>query len=163
MRPFFGLKPFSIYNIILIIIFCNIVNFNIDISIFYTCLFCIFHFLLIYLSIYHNRKILYFIYFFYGLILDILWINEIGVHLLIFMILLFFMHLFLKFFYLLSSSKIYFAIIIIQIVMILSEMLLSSILYDYKFNSFFIIQITFISLLMSYPIFLLFSKIDQLN
>ena len=78
MRFFLHPKPFYIYNIILVILFSLIINPNKDILIIYYTFYCIFHFVLIYLGVYYFNKILYFIYFFYGLGLDILWLNEIG-------------------------------------------------------------------------------------
>ena len=91
------LKSFIVYNLILLIIFSIITNSNHNFSIIYTSLYCAFHFLLIYLTIYHNKKILYLIYFFYGLFLDIIWLNEIGPHLITFMLMIGLLNLSLKY------------------------------------------------------------------
>ena len=87
MRSFLHLTSFQVYNVILLVIFAIVVNPINDLLILYYSLYCVFHFLIIYLGIYHYRKSLYFIFFLYGLGLDLLWINEIGPHLLTFVFL----------------------------------------------------------------------------
>ena len=162
MRSLLHLKSFYIYNLILILGFCIIVNpinnFNILNSSFY----CIFHFLLIYLGVYHYKIILFFIYFLYGLGLDLLWFNEIGPHLLIFMIILVTLNLSSKYLYNLNSFKIYLFLLFLQILTIFFESILSYILFNFRIDLSFFYQISFLSLFLSYPIFVLFSKIDNI-
>ena len=161
MHFFFTLKPFYIYNLILILIFSIIVNFKNDFYIFYYSLYCLFHFLLIYLFIYHNRKILFLIYFIYGLCLDIFWFNEIGPHLLSFMTMIIILRLLLKYLYNFNSLKIYFFLVFFQILTIFFEIFLSKILLNVSFDLISLTNIIFLSLILSIPVFLIFSKIDE--
>ena len=160
MRFFLHPKPFYIYNIILVILFSLIINPNKDILIIYYTFYCIFHFVLIYLGVYYFNKILYFIYFFYGLGLDILWLNEIGPHLLTFMMILFLFKFYQTNLYSLNSSKIFVFLLLTQISMIIFETFFSYLFFNLSFNLFLVFKLLILSLVLSYPIFLLFSKID---
>ena len=157
------LVPFTYYNLILIILFSlsigSIESFSIINSISYIFL----HFVIIYLGLYYYRRTLYSIYFLYGLGIDILLINQIGPHLFIFMTLLFFFYLTKKYFIYLSSQKIYILILFIQLFIILLEMLLTDLFFDYDFNLNKYSKIFFISIISSYPVFFIFSKIDNLQ
>ena len=157
------LAPFTYYNLILIILFSlsvgSIESFSIINSISYIFL----HFVIIYLGLYYYRRTLYSIYFLYGLGIDILLINQIGPHLFIFMTLLFFFYLTKKYFIYLSSQRIFLLILFIQILIILLEMLLTDFFFDYDFNLDKYLKFIFISLIFSYPIFYIFSKIDDLQ
>ena len=157
------LPPFTYYNLILIILFflsvSSIESFSIINSISYVFL----HFLIIYLGIYYYRRSLYSIYFLYGLGFDILLINQIGPHLFIFMTFLFFINLSKKYFIYLSSLRIYLLILFILLLIILLEMLLTNFFFDYDFNLDKYLIFIFISIISSYPIFFIFSKIDKLQ
>ena len=157
------LVPFTYYNFILIILFSlsvsSIESFSIINSISYIFL----HFVIIYLGLYYYRRTLYSIYFLYGLGIDILLINQIGPHLFIFMTLLFFFYLTKKYIIHLSSQRIYLLILLIQLLIILLEMLLTSFFFDYDFNLDKYLKFIFISIISSYPIFFIFSKIDNLQ
>ena len=154
------LNSFFIYNLILVILFSLSVTSLSFLPILNIIFYVIFHFLIIYLGIYNYRNILYLIYFLYGLSLDIFWINEIGPHLIVFMGLLVFIKLIIKYLYNLDSIKIFFFLLIMQFLMILIEMLISQIMFNYSFNFNYFFQITLISILISYPVFVIFSKID---
>ena len=126
-------------------------------------MYCTFHFLLIYLGLYHYSKILYFIYFIYGLGLDVLWLNEIGPHLLIFIIILIIIKVSQKYLYNFTSFKIYILLLLFELLMIFFEMLLSYFLFNFIFDPYYFFEIIFLSLILSYPIFLFFSKIDKIK
>ncbi len=155
------LTSFIYYNLIFIILFSlsvsSIESFSIINSISYISL----HFLIIYLGLYYYCRTLYIIYFLYGLGFDILLINQIGPHLLIFMTLLFLFYLTKKYFVYLSSQRIFLLILFIQIIIILLEMLLADFFFDYDFNLDKYLKFVFISIISSYPIFFIFSKIDN--
>ncbi len=157
------LVPFTYFNLILIILFSlsvsSIESFSIINSISYIFL----HFVIIYLGLYYYRRTLYSIYFLYGLGIDILLINQIGPHLFIFMTLLFFFYLTKKYFIHLSSQRIYLLILFIQLLIILLEMLLTNFFFDYDFNLDKYLKFIFISIISSYPVFFIFSKIDNLQ
>ena len=154
-------NSFIIYNILLIIFFSLTVNglpiFPIVNKIFYS----IFHFLIIYLGIYYYRKKLYLIYFLYGLGFDLIWINEIGPHLIVFMLALMIFYLTLKYLNNLRKMNIYLMLLITQITMILFEMIISQLMFGFSFNLNYFLEIAFLSIIFSYPVFIIFSKIDK--
>ena len=156
------LNSFKIFNVFLIFIFSVVVNNNLP-SLLSTSFYCIFYLFIIYLGIYYHKKSLFLIYFIYGLLLDILLLNEIGPHLLVFICTLFFLNYFLRFLYNLSSTKVYLFIIFLQILMIFIQMMISYLLFDIFFNFMYFIEIILLVLVLSYPIFLFFSKLDQFN
>ena len=159
MRSILRPNAFYIFNLLLIFIFSIIVNSNNSFSLVYTSLYCIFHFLIIYLGIYYYRKALYFIFFLYGLGLDVLWLNEIGPHLIVFMFMLVFFNLTIKYWYSLNSNKIYVIILVLQFIIITLEIMFSYIFFQYSLSLNHFLQIFFISLLVSFPTFLFFSYI----
>ena len=154
-------NSFIIYNILLIIFFSLTVNgvplFPILNIIFYS----IFHFLIIYLGIYYYRKKLYLIYFLYGLGFDLFWINEIGPHLIVFMLALMIFYLTFKYLNNLRKMNIYLMLLITQITMILFEMIISQLMFGFSFNLNYFLEIAFLSIIFSYPVFIIFSKIDK--
>ena len=157
------LTPFTSYNIILLFVFSVAVNGVINISFINLIFYCFLHFTIIYLGMYYYRKSLYLFYFLYGLGLDIFWINEIGPHLMIFMIVLFFFYLVYKYLYNLSSIQIYLILITVQLLMFFLEMILSQVLFNYVFNFELFFRLILMTLIMSYPVFYLFLKLDNLN
>ncbi len=156
------LIPFTYYNLTLIILFSLSVGSIESFSIINSISYIFFHFLIIYLGLYYYRRSLYSIYFLYGLGYDILLIDQIGPHLFIFMTLLFFLYLTKKHFIYFSSLRIYLLILFIQLLIILLEMLLTDFFFDYDFNLNKYLEFIFISIIFSYPIFYIFSKIDSL-
>ena len=156
------LNSFRIFNVFLIFIFSVVVNNNLP-SLLSTSFYCIFYLFIIYLGIYYYKNSLFLIYFIYGLLLDILLLNEIGPHLLVFICTLFFLKYILRFLYNLSSIKVYLFIIFLQILMIFTQMMISYLLFDIFFNYINLIEIILLVLVLSYPIFLFFSKLDQFN
>ncbi len=154
-------NSFIIYNILLIIFFSLTVNgvplFPILNIIFYS----IFHFLIIYLGIFYYRKKLYLIYFLYGLGLDLFWINEIGPHLITFIVALIIFYLTFKYLNNLRKLNVYLMLLMTQITMILFEMFISQMMFGFSFNLSYFLKIALLSIIFSYPIFIIFSKIDR--
>ena len=161
MRFILHLNAYYIYNLLLIFIFSVIVNSNNSFSLAYLSLYCIFHLLIIYLGIYYYRRSLYFILFLYGLGLDVLWLNEIGSHLIVFMFMLFFFHFSTKYWYNFNSYKIYIIILILQFIIINLEIMFSYLLFQYSISLNHFLQILFLSVALSFPTFLFFSYIDK--
>lgn len=157
------LNSYISYNILLFFIFSVTINGFINFSIINIIFYCLVHFLIIYLGIYYYRKSLYLLYFLYGLGLDLFWINEIGSHLLVFMFFLIFFNLIEKHLYKFNSKQIYLLLIIVQLFMFCFEMLISQILFNYLFNFKLFLKISLISLVISYPVFYFFSKLDKLR
>ena len=157
------LVPFTYYNLILIILFSLSVSSIESFPIINLISYALLHFTIIYLGLYYYRRSLYSIYFLYGLGFDILLINQIGPHLFIFMTLLFFFNLIKKYFIYFSYLRIYLLILFIQLLIILLEMLLTDFFFDYDFNLDKYVKFIFISIISSYPVFFIFSKIDNLQ
>jgi len=157
------LGPFTYYNIILLFLFSLSVDSIKLFSIINSISYVIFHYVIIYLGLYYYRNILYFLYFVYGLGIDLLLINQIGPHLLLFMTLLFFFKRTKKYLRNFNSQKIYITILIIQIFVIFLEMLITQFLFGYNFNLYIFLKYLLISLVISYPILIIFNTIDRLN
>tara|TARA_B100000579_G_C22656698_1_gene768908 strand:+ start:85 stop:579 length:495 start_codon:yes stop_codon:yes gene_type:complete len=157
------LKPFVIYNFLLLILF----SISVDTIDFYNIInllsYILLHYIFVYLSIYYYRNLNYIIFFVYGLAIDILLINEIGPHILSLMTLLIFLNLSKKFIKSLSSKKMYIIIVLILNLIILFEMVLSLILFNYYFDILYFIGLVIISIFISYPTLLFFKKIDNIN
>ena len=141
------LDSFIYYNLVLFIFFSlsviSIESFSIISLISYVFL----HFIIIYLGLYYYRRMLYSIYFLYGLGIDIFLINQIGPHLFIFMTLLLFFYLTKKYFNYLSSQKIYLLLLFIQLFILLLEMLLTNWFFNYDINFDKYINIAMISII----------------
>ena len=157
------LGSFAYYNLILFLLFALSVNSIESFSIINSVSYIFLHFVIIYLGLYYYCRALYTIYFLYGLGIDIFLINQIGPHLFIFMSLLLFFHFTKKYFSYLNSHKIYLLILFIQLFTILSETLLSNWFFNYEFNLDKYLIIFIVSIIFSYPIFIIFSKIDNLQ
>ena len=155
-------NSFIIYNILLIIFFSLTVNGVPLFPILSIICYSIFHFLIIYIVIYYYRKKLYLIYFLYGLGLDLFWIDEIGPHLITFMFALSIFYFTFKYLNNLRKLNIYLMLLTIQITMILFEMFISQMMFGFSFNFSYFLKIALLSIILSYPIFIIFSKIDRL-
>ena len=116
----------------------------------------------IYLGIYYFRKLLYFIFFLYGLGLDIFWLNEIGPHLFVFMLYLIFVNFNIKYLYSLSSIKVYILIIILQFILVTLEMVITQVLFKINIDLVSYIKIIIFTIIFSYPLFILFLRIDKI-
>ena len=157
------LGSFAYYNLILFLLFSLSLSLIESFAIINSISYIFLHFVIIYLGLYYYRRTLYTIYFLYGLGIDILLINQIGPHLFIFMALLLFLYSIKKYLNYLSSHKIYLLILFIQLLVILLEMLLAGFFFDYDFNFDKYLKFFFLSIISSYPVFFIFSKIDNLQ
>ena len=155
------LNSFNIYIVFLIFTSCILINGFPRIPNFNIIIYLFIHILLIYLIIYYYRLLLYFIYFIVGFIFDIFLLNEIGPHIITFMILILILRKLQRFMILLNPKNIFFLILIILFSSISFEMLISFVLFNYLFDISYLIRSVITSLLISYPIFYLFSKIDK--
>ena len=104
---------------------------------------------------------MYFVYFIAGIIFDIFLLNEIGPHVFTFMILILVLKKLQRFIIILSSKKTFILIIIILLLSLICEMFLSLILFNFSFDMFYLLKSTLTSLLISYPVFYIFNKIDR--
>jgi len=152
---------FKIYLLILIFSFSltinNINNYYIVNLIFYLFV----HLILIYLAIYYYRFILYFIFFVIGILFDLTLLDEIGPHLITFMIVILFLNMVNKLLIYLSSFKMSLFIVMILCLSILLEKIFSYLLFHYIINLYDILENFLVSLVIFYPSFYLFRKIDK--
>ena len=118
---------------------------------------------MIYVGIYHFNNILYFIYFITGFIFDIFLLNEIGPHLITFMLMVVICSQVKKYLSSWSSIKIILLIFLILVLFFLSEIFISFILYNYSFKFSILMKKILISFLIAYPTFYFFNKIDRLG
>ena len=150
-------------NIILIISFSISVNSFILFPNINNAFYVIFHLTLIYLIFYHYHYYLYFVVLIYGILFDILLLNNIGVHLISFISILFSFILLRKYLIRLSSYQIIFIYFITLIIFLLFEQLLANLLYNYKFNMSSFLNFVLISLIIFIPTVFLFTKLDKWN
>ena len=155
------LNSSSKLNIILIISFSISVNSFVLFPNVNNAFYILFHLTLIYLIFYHYHYYLYFVALIYGILFDILLLNNIGVHLISFISILFSFILLRKYLIRLSSYQIILIYFITLIILFLFEQILANLIHNYKFNmsSFFIFF--FISLIIFIPTVFLFSKLDK--
>ena len=89
------------------------------------------------------------------------WINEIGPHLITFMFALSIFYLTFKYLNNLRKLNVYLMLLMTQITMILFEMFISQMMFGFSFNLSYFLKIALLSIIFSYPIFIIFSKIDR--
>ena len=150
-------------NIILIISFSISVNSFILFPNINNAFYVLFHLTLIYLIFYHYHYYLYFVALIYGILFDILLLNNIGVHLISFISILFSFILLRKYLIRLSSYQIIFIYFITLIIFLLFEQLLANLLYNYKINMSSFFNFILISLIIFIPTVFLFTKLDKWN
>ena len=148
-------------NIILIISFSISVNSFILLPNINNAFYVLFHLTFIYLIFYHYHYYLYVVALVYGILFDIILLNNIGTHLITFLSLLIFFVLFKKYLIKLSSYQIIFIYFITLIVMFFIEQLLVNLIHNYKFNISLIFNFILISLIIFIPTVFLFTKLDK--
>ena len=156
------LKPIIIYFFLLIIslgITVNAYSFLILNLIFYLLI----HFIIIYIGIYYYRKFLFFVFFLSGILLDLSLLNEIGPHLLTFMILIIFLSRAKKILIGFNSLKIIFFIIITLVVVLFVEKIITYLLFNYTFDIEGYLKSIFLSFIILFPVFFFFQKIDNMG
>ena len=150
-------------NIILIISFSISVNSLILLPNINNAFYVLFHLTFIYLIFYHYHYYLYLVALLYGILLDILLLNNIGAHLLTFLFLLIIFILLRKFLIRLSSYQIIFVYFITLIILLVAEQFLANQIHNYKFNIISIFNFILISLIIFIPSVFLFTKLDKWN
>ena len=148
-------------NIILIISFSISVNSFILMPTINNSFYVLFHLTFIYLIFYHYHYYLYFVALIYGILFDILLLNNIGAHLITFLSLLILFVLLRKYLIRLSSYQIIFIYFITLIILLLIEQFLANLIHNYKFNMSSFINFILISLIIFIPTIFLFTKLDK--
>ena len=155
------LNSSSKLNIILFISFSISVNSFILFPNVNNAFYILFHLTLIYLVFYHYHYYLYVIALIYGILFDILLFNNIGVHLITFLIILFLFVFLRKYLIRLSSYQIIFIYFITLIILLLIEQFLANLIHNYKFNIRSFLNFFLISLIIFVPTVFLFTKLDK--
>ena len=148
-------------NIILIISFSISVNSFILLPNINNAFYVLFHLTFIYLIFYHYHYYLYLVALVYGILFDILLLNNIGAHIITFLSLLILFVLLRKYLIRLSSYQIIFIYFITLIVMLLIEQFLANLIHNYKFNMSSFSNFFLISLIIFIPTVFLFTKLDK--
>ena len=157
------LNAFIVYIVFLLICSSILINGITVFPIINTIIYLLIHFLMIYIGLYHFKKILYLVFFICGIIFDIFLINEIGPHLIVFMLLILLLNNLKKFLFSLSSQKMFLIIILILFCSIIFEMLIALLLFNYTFEIKNLFQYIVISIFISYPTLYFFDKVDRLG
>ena len=155
------LNSSSKLNIILIISFSISVNSFILFPNINNAFYILFHLTLIYLIFYHYHYYLYVIALIYGILFDVLLFNNIGAHLITFLIILFLFVFLRKYLIRLSSYQIIFIYFITLIILLLIEQFLANLIHNYKFNMSSFLNFFLISLIIFVPTVFLFTKLDK--
>ena len=150
-------------NIILIISFSISVNSFILVPNINNSFYVLFHLTFIYILFYHYHYYLYLVALVYGILFDILLLNNIGAHILTFLSLIMLFVLLRKYLIRLSSFQIIFIYFITLIVLFFIEQFLANLIHNYKFNMSSIYNFTLISLIIFIPSVFLLTKLDKWN
>ena len=148
-------------NIILIISFSISVNSFILFPNINNAFYVLFHLTFIYLIFYHYHYYFYVLALVYGILFDILLLNNIGAHLITFLSLLILFVLLRKYLIRLSSYQIIFIFFITLIILLLIEQFLANLIHNYKFNFSSFLNFFLISLIIFIPTIFLFTKLDK--
>ena len=148
-------------NIILIISFSISVNSFILLPNINNAFYVLFHLTFIYLIFYHYHYYLYLVALVYGILFDILLLNNIGAHLITFLSLLILFIFLRKYLIRLSSYQIIFIYFITLTILILIEQFLANLIHNYKFNMSAFLNFFLISLIIFIPTVFLFTKLDK--
>ena len=147
-------KNFHIPIIALILLLINnsIIVFYIDFF-----LYIVLHIFFVHLSFYNEDKINYFIVFLISFFLDLILLNNFGPHLISFMFIFFIINKIKKFFINKKVTQLILVQILLIIVMLVSEKILSFLLYDIFINLHDLLIMIIILVVVYYPIELLIS------
>jgi len=155
-------SPVYFYHLILFISFSISINKLTGLEYVNLFFYVLTHLSIIYLCFYYFHFFLYFVLFFYGIFFDIFLLNDIGPHLLVFIILLVIISFLKNFLFNFSSIKIFYLIIVLMFLIFLFEMIFANIILNYNFDYYKYIKLCIIVLIIITPVFFLFSKIDRL-
>ena len=148
-------------NIILIISFSISVNSFILFPNVNNVFYILFHLTLIYIIFYHYHYYLYVVALIYGILFDILLLNNIGSHLITFLSILLLYVFVRKYLIRLSSYQIIFVYFITLMILLLIEQFLANLIHNYKFNVSSLLNFFLISLIIFVPTIFLFTKLDK--
>ena len=150
-----------IFNILLIISFSISVNTFTEIQILNYIFYIFFHLTFIYFLFYHYHYSIYFIGLVYGILFDVLLINDISSHLVSFILLILIYVLIKKYLFLLSAYQISLAIFITLITVLFFEAIFAYVVNNITFSYTQMINYLTISCIIFVPSILFFNKLDK--
>ena len=148
-------------NMVLIISFSISVNSFILFPNINNAFYILFHLTFIYLIFYYYHYYLYVVALGFGILFDILLLNNIGVHVITFLFLLTLFVLLKKYLIRFSSFQIIFIYFLTLILLLLFEQFLVNIIHNYKFNILSFLNFFLIALIIFIPSLFLFTKLDK--
>ena len=153
--------PYVLFNLILLFSFSVTVNSYVQIQNINIIFYIIFHLTFVYFLFYQYHYSLFIIGFIYGILLDIFLINEIGSHLITFLILIILYTQLKKYLFQLNSFQISITIFVTLNIILISELVFAFLINDIYFNSFQVIKYIVISFILLVPSLFVLNKIDN--
>ena len=153
--------PYVLFNIILVFSFSVTVNSYVQIQNINIIFYIIFHLTFVYFLFYQYHYSLFIIGFIYGILLDIFLINEIGSHLITFLILILLYTQLKKYLFQLNSFQISLTIFVTLNIILISELVFAFLINDIYFNFFQVIKYIIISFILLVPSLFVLNKIDN--
>ena len=153
--------PYVLFNIILVFSFSITVNSYVQIQNINIIFYIIFHLTFVYFLFYQYHYSLFIIGFIYGILLDISLINEIGSHLITFLILILLYTQLKKYLFQLNSFQISITIFVTLNIILISELVFAFLINDIYFNFFQVIKYIVISFILLVPSLFVLNKIDN--
>jgi len=153
--------PYVLFNIILVFSFSVTVNSYVQIQNINIIFYIIFHLTFVYFLFYQYHYSLFIIGFIYGILLDIFLINEIGSHLITFLILILLYTQLKKYLFQLNSFQISITIFVTLNIILISELVFAFLINDIYFNFFQVIKYIVISFILLVPSLFVLNKIDN--
>ena len=153
--------PYVLFNIILVFSFSVTVNSYVQIQNINIIFYIIFHLTFVYFLFYQYHYSLFIIGFIYGILLDISLINEIGSHLITFLILILLYTQLKKYLFQLNSFQISITIFVTLNIILISELVFAFLINDIYFNFFQVIKYIVISFILLVPSLFVLNKIDN--
>ena len=153
--------PYVLFNLILLFSFSVTVNSYVQIQNINIIFYIIFHLTFVYFLFYQYHYSLFIIGFIYGILLDIFLINEIGSHLITFLIVILLYTQLKKYLFQLNSFQISITIFVTLNIILISELVFAFLINDIYFNSFQVIKYIVISFILLVPSLFVLNKIDN--
>ena len=153
--------PYVLFNLILLFSFSVTVNSYVQIQNINIIFYIIFHLTFVYFLFYQYHYSLFIIGFIYGILLDIFLINEIGSHLITFLILIILYTQLKKYLFQLNSFQISITIFVTLNIILISELVFAFLINDIYFNFFQVIKYIVISFILLVPSLFVLNKIDN--
>ena len=154
-------RPYILFNLILFFSFSISVNTIAGFEDLNLLFYIFFHLTFIYTLFYYYNYSIFILALFYGILFDIFLLNEISIHLIIFIILTLLYILIKKYLFLLSSFQVSITIYITLITILFFELILGYFIASININFVQMIKYILLSTLIFIPSIYLFNKVDK--